>query len=142
MADFIGCARTNYFKVKDMDAFKAILSRIVSEEKIELFVNDTNPELVGFGCSAPIYGILPQGCECEEDADTNMDDLVAELQNVVSDDDAIIITEVEREKLNYVAGGAYIITSKGSRYCNIQNIAIQTAQEMLGHPMWETECNY
>lgn len=142
MADFIGCARTNYFKVKDMDAFKAILSRIVSEDEIEFFTSDENPELVGFGCSAPIYGILPKDCKREEDVDTNMDELAAELQNVVADDDAIIITEVGHEKLNYVAGGAYIITSKDFQYRNIQNIAIQTAQEMLGCPMWETEYNY
>ena len=142
MANYVGCVRTNYFRVKDMDAFKDIVSRIASEDKVSLFVNEENPELVGFGSLSSIMGIYPEKYDEDEDIDFCTDELAAELQKVVAEDDAIIMTEVGNEKLRYVSGGAYIITSREIQYLDLKSIATHTAREMLQNPTWNTEHNY
>lgn len=66
-------------------------------------------------------------------------DLFQELQKIVAENDAIIITEVGNEKLRYLLGVSVVITRRGIRVLRLDDIAWQTAKEMLDNHDFYTQ---
>lgn len=142
MANYNCAIRTNYFRVKDADKFKAFMSDVYgSEDEIEVF-EETDKDGVtryGFGCYGGISGV----CLLDEDCEDSSYDLFIEgLQQFVADDDAIIILESGHEKLRYLVGSAEVITSKEYRYMRIEDFAISEAAKMLHNPKFTTRVAY
>ena len=134
MANYCCAIRSNYFRVKDEEKFRELMSHVYgSEDEISLFeeVLD-NQKFFGFG----LYGSIAGLCNENEDEDVDA------LQECVADDDAVIILESGNEKLRYIIGGATIITSKSSEYVDITSVAKDKAAKMLNNPNWQTRCEY
>lgn len=146
MANYCCAVRTNYFRVKDEDAFRELMSRAYgSEDTISLWEKTTGDgaKLFGFGCYGGIGGVRNAQVDEDDDADeTAYDEFVDELQKCVASDDAIIIMESGSEKLRYVIGQATIITEKDCQYIGIDQESMQRARQMLDNPGWCTACCY
>ena len=131
MANYCCAIRTNYFRVKDEEKFRELMSRVYgSEDEVSLFeeVFD-NQKFFGFG----LYGSIAGLCNENEDEDVDDDDydaFIDALQRCVADDDAIIIF------------GATIITSRSVEYVDITSVAMDKAAKMLDNPNWKTRCEY
>lgn len=148
MANYISAIRTNYFRVKDPDAFYEFMSRVQGwEEDPELWEkkNDDGTLRFGFGCYGDILGCYPEGFDPEEDdpdPDECYDLFLSELTEHVADDDAILIIEGGHEKLRYVVGRVTVITKDGVESINITDAGINLAREKLQNDNWQTDCNY
>lgn len=133
MANYNCVVRTNYFHVKDMDAFLDLMNRTVgSEDGVELWEEtdqDGNP-IYAFGCYGGIAG-LPNESDDEID-DDSYDRFTDELQKCVAENDAVIIMESGHEKLRYVTGSAFIITSNDTKYLDVETLALEATEKMVG----------
>lgn len=146
MANYCCAIRTNYFRVKDEDKFRALMNRVYGlEDSVELWEEKHGEQTIfGFGCYGGIAGVRNAMSDEDDDIDedTAYDEFVKGLQECVADDDAIIIMEAGNEKLRYVIGAATVITSNGYEYLDIERIATAKGAEMLNHPEWKTQCDY
>lgn len=141
MANYVGCTRTNYFRVKDEDAFKSIIRRMVSEDEVVILHDDKGR--FGFCSSCPIIGIAPEGnMDEDEDVEENRDNVAEALMELLPDGEAIIWSEIGHEKLRYLVGGAYVITNQTYEYVNMFHAAVQTAQQIMHDPDWETDNSF
>ena len=143
MANYECTIRTNYFHVKDEEAFRELVKGIVSDYGIELFErNDSDgKKLFGFGSYGSLNGIRKDN---EEDDDKYDEEevLYQKLQSCVAEDDAIIILIAGNEKLQYVAGDAVCITHDKIEYLDLTRLAMAKAAEMLNDPLYSTVCEY
>ena len=133
MANYNCAVRTNYFHVKDLDVFMDLMNRTVgSEDEVELLEEadqDGNP-IYAFGCYGGIAG-LPNESDNEID-DDSYDRFTDGLQKCVSENDAVIIMESGHEKLRYVTGSAFIITSNDTKYLDVETLALEAIKKMVG----------
>lgn len=140
MSSYISATRTNYFHVKDVDDARIKLSLIYGDE-FELWEevdSDGNP-VFGFGCYGTIAGIASDDTN---DYDGGFDNMLDVLQDIVSENDAVIIMEVGYEQLNYVIGRVHVITSTETRCMSIDEWAISTARGLLGSPFAQFKLDY
>lgn len=150
MANYCCAVRTNYFHVKDPDAFKEFMKKVIaSEDGVSVWEekDKAGNTVFGFGCYGSILGVPVHEDGGNEDDDYDYDDydfdeFVDGLSELVADNDAIIILESGNEKLRYVTGCALVITSTGSEYMEIDVLAAERAAEMLGNPNWKTQVSY
>lgn len=148
MANYYSAVRTNYFHVKDEQAFRDFMKTVVgNEEAVSVWSGkdaDGNTTF-GFGCYNGIAGIKTEAQEGEEDQwwpDYDYDAFLNALSKHVADDDAIIIFESGNEKLRYVVGQAVVITSHAVELIDMWQAACEQAADMLGNPEWKTVCDY
>lgn len=149
MANYYGMTRSNYFHVTDAERLKAIISAThCDEDHLEVWskTDEQGNEMYAFGGYSSIIG-LPASFtneqeEEDEDFDVMYDALVDELQKILVDGDAIIITEIGNEKLRYFNAYAYIITKHDCEFVELRNHSIETACRMLGNPKWDTRMEY
>lgn len=146
MANYTCKIRTNYFHVKDEEAFRALMARVYGEESTVQLFEDTDENgkpVFGFGCNGGIAGVKNAMCDEDDDVDeTAYDEFIDELKKLVAEDDAIIILESGHENLRYITGQAHIITSTEERFLDITKIAAQQAALMLQNPNYSTKCEY
>lgn len=133
MANYNCVVRTNYFHVKDVEAFKRVMDQVVgSEDEVSLWEeNDQegNP-IFAFGCYGGIAG-LPNESDDEID-DDSYNRFTDELQKCVAENDAVIIMESGHEKIWYVTGSAFIITSNDTKYLDVETLALEATKKMVG----------
>lgn len=144
MASYTCAIRTNYFHVKDEDAFRAFSEKLYCNEgDVEVWEDKdkAGKTVFGFGCCSSLTGIL-SGFENTDETDDAYDRLIKGLQEHIIEDDAVIIFESGREKLNYVNGLATVVTSKEYKYLDISDFAVEEARKMLGNKEWETNSSY
>ena len=143
--NYIGRCRTNYFSVKNEVKFREIISRLVAEDDIRIFQGEGNATgKVAFG-GGSICGIRPENYKdenCDEDNIIEGDEWLFELQEVVADDDAIIITDAGSEGMRYIYSGVTVITSHDIKYKGLEEIGLKLAREALGNPNWKTRNSY
>lgn len=149
MANYCCAVRTNYFHVKDPEAFRKFMKKVVAcEDNVSVWEEKDNAgnTVFGFGCYSSILGVLVHEEECDEDDydydDYDFNEFVYGLSELVADDDAIIILESGNEKLRYVTGSALVITSTDNEYMEIDVMAAQRASELLKNPVWKTKVSY
>lgn len=142
MANYCGFTRTNYFAVKDEEAFrKAIASCRAAEDKIQIFEGHASGQKVfGFGCYSQLSGIPT--AEDEDDCETDMDAFYDALQQILEDGHAVIITEVGYEKLRYLVGDCTIITPSKISFFNLRDTALAKARELLGDAKYVPKMEY
>jgi len=142
MANYYATIRTNYFSVKDEDAFRELLQSVSAEDEVHVFEQPQpdGSKKFGFGCYGNIYGI-PAGSD-EDGSEDDMECFLDALQNLICEDDAIIMTEVGNEKLRYVIGCSTVITSKEIRGVSIPDKALHLVQELLGNKDFRTQMDY
>lgn len=148
MANYYSTTRTNYFRVKDPDAFRDFMKTVwSSEDSVQVWeerkgYKDDVPRY-GFGCYSEILGIGVG----EPDTyglfyDYDYEAFCQRLSEFVAEDDAIIIMEAGNEKLRYVVGTATVITSTSVEFLNLSDLAVKSAAKMLNNPDWKTCLEY
>lgn len=131
--------RSNYFRVKDEDAFRAFMNTVAGDDLDVWEKLLDGQKLFGFGAHGVIYGVASDDDEdCEEDYDAFLDG----LKSHVAEDDAVIIMQAGNEGLRYVVGAATVITSKDVQFFNIDSWALDKAREMLHKDSWDTQLDY
>jgi len=106
MADFYGTSRSNYFRVKDKEAFSDLCNSL----NVEMIEND---DLVGFICNQDEYGYLPSSIYNEKtDEDEEIDFVIKVSEHLLEDEVAVFMT-AGAEKHRYVQGIAIAVNSKG-----------------------------
>jgi len=130
MANYYESARTNYFRVKDADAFKAWLGTI---NGVELITDDKGR-----------FGVLfnEDGVPSSRYNDTTEDwddfDFMEELAPHLADDSVAVLMGAGAEKLRYVQGYAVAINNKGEvRSLNLD--AIYGMAKELGSEITEAQ---
>lgn len=146
MANYSCAIRTNYFHVKDNEAFEEFMSHVYAED-LDVFhkVDNKGNKLYGFGCYGGISGYFnsEESYENDDEAwDNAYDNFIDGLARHVAEDEAILIFESGNEKLRYVVGSVAVITSKGYQYKDITDMGIKMARQMLGNPDYTTQCDY
>lgn len=141
MANYYGMCRTNYFPVTDVDKFKDIMSKLSGEGEIEFYEHDEDKGKFMFYCDCNLTGYItdPDDDDAYDDA---LDKMFEELQGILPDGEAIILTEVGNEKMRYLLGIATIITNKEVCSVNLADAAIYKAREVLGNSEYCTQMDY
>jgi len=135
MANFEGVMRTNYFHVKDAEAFVRFIDEVETDVgKLQLLKKGN---VVGFGCYGEILGVKnPETDVADYDA------FLSQLQTHVVEGECIILIQIGHEKLNYVVGHATIITPETIRTEDISSAALAKARTALNNPEYNTELDY
>lgn len=122
MADWYGSARSNYFRVKDVEKFRELCSRwsITFIRKTENVngVETENPDLVGFLCEGDFGGLPGYRYEKGDGEDApekeyEFEDFLHELSELLAEGEVAVMVEAGAEKLRYVTGYALAVNSKG-----------------------------
>jgi len=131
MANYYCHCRTNYFKVTDVEALKALVEKIPEAELWE------KNGAFGFGGNGDISQYYPPDI-LDENGDyvgeTDPLDVVSEIQKLLPDGEVFIAYEVGHERLRYVTGSATVATNKEVKYLDLQSLANELATKMSGNP--------
>ena len=108
MANYCSTARTNYFRVKDVDAFNAWAKEFEDNHGVEVVSKeDTFAILFDGESGVPISR--------EVDGDYDHLDFMDELSKHLADDEVAVLHESGAEKLRYINGFAIAINNKAER---------------------------
>jgi hypothetical protein len=131
MANYYGQARTNYFRVKDAEAFIAEMSKLPVEvithedkEAGDTFYGFMDSNQDGAGLSWSTWDD-----ETDEDTEINWIDI---LQRHVAPGWSAILMEVGSEKYRYFNAYAVVVTESGYKELNLESLAGDIARDELG----------
>ncbi len=139
MADWYGTARSNYFRVKDAEAFKELCLRwgITFSPK-----SKDDPELVGFICDTEFGGLPSHKYEdvpgTDEPKEYDFDDFLKELAALLEDNEVAVMLEAGAEKMRYITGYAIAINSSGNQV-SISLSDIYESAKSLGNNITKAE---
>lgn len=144
MANYISFTRSNYFRVTDPEAFKKIISRVITDEdSLELWERTENgTTYYGFGAYSSICGLRHEAEDIDNDDEFEVEAVYEALTKVVAPDDAIIITEIGYEKLRYLTAYAVVITREKTELVELRETSIDVACSLLGIPNFDTRMEY
>ena len=115
MANYYSSARTNYFRVKDVDAFNKWIKQFSGLETIVHETEGTIGILFDGESGVPSFR--------EVDGDYEHLDFMEELALHLADNEVAILQEAGAEKLRYINGYAIAVNNKGERrQISIDNI--------------------
>ena len=113
MANYYATTRTNYFRVKDADAFEAWCADL----NLEFWKQDTGPNAyyactadTGDCCGWPSQRRMTDEDGCEDYVDI---DFTGELAEHVHERDCAVLIEIGSEKLRYLVGVAIAVHPDG-----------------------------
>jgi len=116
MANFYGTSRTNYFKVKDIEAFKAYVDSL---PEVTMHGNDEGVCLLAETEDGYFPSHVYDDIEDGEDEDAGMDnegrdiDVVSDVSKHLQDGEVAVFMGSGAEKLRYLDGWAVAIDNKG-----------------------------
>lgn len=108
MANYYSSARTNYFRVKDVDAFNAWVKEYEDNYRVEVVDKEDT------------FSILfdnESGVPTSREVDGSYDeiDFMDELSKHLADDEVAILHQAGAEKLRYINGYAIAVNNKSER---------------------------
>lgn len=144
MANYNCVQRTNYFHVKDSEAFRELMAKVEAEDLRFWEEKDEDGNLTyAFGCYGNIAGIPHKNEDGElETGDGSYDDFLSGFQKNVKENDAIILIESGHEKLRYVSGFVTVITFDAIKYLDLSMAALKLAKNMLKNEKYDTRMDY
>ena len=128
VANYVSQTRTNYFKVKDPEAFKAWCKTWITDMDV----------VPGSGEDGELYTILIPGSPPDarrDDPETEWfeADFIEELAEHLEEEWVAVIMQIGHEKQRYVGGYAVAINSRGDHQTvNLDDIYV-TAKELGEH---------
>jgi hypothetical protein len=137
MANYYCSARTNRFKVTDVQAFKDDMSRFEVEvhdgsEPNQVCVLNNDPD--GSGWPNYIYN--------EETDDYDGIDFFLEVAKHLQDDEVAVFQEAGAEKLRYIVGYSVAVNNAGKKvYVSIDDI-YKKARKLTSRPDDITQAQY
>jgi hypothetical protein len=130
MANYYGQARTNYFEVKDAEAFVAEMSEL-PVEVITQENKETGKTLYGF-MDANQDGAGLSWSYWDEETDDEIEiNWIEVLQKHVAPGWAAMLMEVGSEKYRYLNAYALVVTESGHKEMNLEDFAHQFARNEL-----------
>lgn len=133
MANYYATARTNYFRVKDIEAFKEEMSTIPMEVITRKVGEETLVGVISLDDAGMPYSVY--------DVDTDTDYEI-EWQDIfkkhLQDDEVAVIVEVGNESARYVRGYAEAFNNKGD-CVSLSLDNIYTMAKQLGNNITEAE---
>lgn len=126
MANYYSKTRTNYFGVTDEDKFKEIMSKIRPTPEYVQETVDGRKKFT-FYCDGSLDGYPG---------------FSKDLQEILEEGDAVLITEVGSENFRYLTGYCTIITRTDVTTVDLAEYAKNTARQLLGNPEWDTRNEY
>lgn len=114
MANYYSSARTNYFRVKDVDAFNAWFKEFEKSGAEAVKDARENTFAILFGQESGVPSSRQNGDDFDE-IDFDEIDFMSELSEHLADDEVAILQESGAEKLRYIVGYAVAINNKGER---------------------------
>jgi hypothetical protein len=143
MANYIAATRTNYFKVTDEEKLCALLDKCTTDEDDSVVlcpkIENDGSKTFSFYCEGALMGIAIGD---EDSPEYDFEEFIRELQSILPDDEAVIITEVGREKMRYLVGEARIITKNDFSFLSLDVLSRNAACDMLKNSNWTTQNNY
>jgi len=136
MANYYASCRSNYFKVKDEDAFILAMSEIPGIE-VSQEANDTFCLLGG----DPDGAGWPSWVQDDDGKDIEID-LPLEVSKYLADGEVAIFMESGAEKLRYVVGYAVAINSQGEQVSIGLNDIYDMARGLTDRPQDVTVAEY
>ncbi len=133
MANYIAYARTNYFRVVDVDKFKEFLDTVCGIS--EVIENE------GTFCLLFEEGIPDTRAVSDGDSDDSLD-LVKEVSRHLQEDSVAIFMECGAEKLRYLAGYAVAVNHEGRAVEVGINDIYSKAKEKFGDKCEITQAEY
>ena len=122
MANYYSSARTNYFRVKDVDAFNAWVKEYEDNYRVEV-VDKEDTFAILFDSESGV----PTSCEVDGKYDDI--DFMGELSKHLADDEVAILHEAVAEKLRYINGFAIAINNKAERrVINLDDIYVHAKE--------------
>jgi hypothetical protein len=113
MANYIATVRSNYFAVKDPDAWDEFCDKY-EFENIMTWNSERQINLYGFMFDAGGTG-LPTHFWDEKEEEYIELDFVADLAQHLEEDEVAIVIEIGREKLRFLGGFAIAVNAKGEQ---------------------------
>lgn len=125
MASYECALMSNYFHVKDPNAFRAFMKPIIDATDLELWTeNDEEDLMFAFGSYESIdYG--------NDNIENFYEYLCDGLKQHIAPKEAVIVLETGHEKLRYVTAFASIITTKKTKHINFTDKVCLEACKML-----------
>lgn len=141
MATYFATARSNYFRVKDAEAFETLC------EEMGLEMWESEEDEGRFAVSGEEHG-WPSMAELDEDdprADEDGEwefDVFEEISKHLVDGEVAVFMEAGNEAMRYVNGYAVAVNSKGETRSLRLNDILDLAKELTDRPDDITECSY
>ena len=139
MANYCSKCRTNYFSITEKEKFVEIINNLSGDGEIAFYEHDTDKGKFMFYCDGILDGYM---IDPDDDDSSSTEQMITELQRILPDGEAIILTESGSEKMKFISCVATIITNTDVQYINLTEAAIEKASEMLGNPNYTTETDY
>ena len=114
MATYTSTARTNYFRVKDVDAFNKWIEQFSGLETIVHETQGTIGILFEDGVPNCRWETEKFADGSEHDVDVEVD-FMEELGLHLADEEVAVLQEVGNENLRYVSGYSIAVNNKGER---------------------------
>lgn len=133
MSDWHGTTRSNYFKVKDLDSFKTMLSNFQVE-----CITKENTDLVGF-YSTTYNGGIPTCFPGNNLIEVSILDCIAPH---LETNEVCVVQSVGAEKQRYLTGTAIAISHTGETVSISLSDIYKEAQEQFGGDASITEAIY
>lgn len=105
MSNYVSTARSNYFRVKDREAFEAWLNTVCYQE-LSIIEKDTDPLLVGLNAT---NGDCSGFALSYEDDNGEEQSLLEGLAQHLAEGEVAILVEAGAEKCRYVSGFAVAV---------------------------------
>ena len=139
MSNYYAHSRSNYFKVKNVDEFKAFCDKIGVEMIKSMFDNEDN--FVGFVCSLDAGGGGIPSSVYDKDTDVCTDfDICEEVSKHLLEGEVAVFIEISHEKLRYLAGNATAVNWKGEvEQITLNNIYEQAVENLGGNNVSRAE---
>ena len=132
MANYYSTARTNYFSVKNVDAFKKWLESFAGAELETGEGEDESKFCLLFDEGMPSYKEDENGEELEDF------DFIQELAQHLADGEVAVYIEAGAEKMRYVNGYAIAVNNKGETE-NVNLDVIYVLAKRLGSNVTRAE---
>lgn len=110
MANWYGTARSNYFRVRNPEAFK---DWVRSLPELGFWEFDDQPQLFGIYSNCPDSGGWPTWRTGDDGEDEGEIDIASELAEHLAEGEVAVLIEAGAEKLRYISGQAIAINHMG-----------------------------
>jgi hypothetical protein len=132
MADMYGAVRSNIFKVKDIETFKAWFATYHFGYDIELWVDDEAERTVGFGGYEQYPSAHPRVRDSEDDlCEANLHAFAQELCGHLEEGEVFSVSAGGHEKLRYVSFDQLTIAQQHPREPHYQRTSSDDGNDVL-----------
>lgn len=122
MANYVGTFRSNYFGVKDADAFQ----QFCEKHNLEFIEKDSRYGFLMHPDTEGGFSISGWDSEAEEETD-----ILTEIAEHLATDQVAIIIEVGQEKMRYLVGHAWLVNADGEqKFLDLTDLALEAAKTL------------